>query len=547
MINKKSFNIYLPLVFILGSSSLYGIEKPADAPETPGIQQQKIDEISKIIKTNKNHKAIIDKLKVSKEAKGAGENRIKGPSFILQNVSITGNTTFKQKKIIEIIKPFVGKSVDTIDLKYIAEKVTNLYKKNGYLTSKCIIPAQKVQNGKVKFQIIEDKLGRIVLKGKTTYNYDSNLFMKYLSDLQGKIINAEELNNRLKLLSSLPVTRVKPSLQKTKNGFTNLILDITEGQEKFSISVDNSGSKYSGKNRITFNGNINNIRGKSDSLNLSLTTVKNPKYLTSFSTSYVTPYGKNGGRLTFGYSYMYYQLNPDEVGTDLVIYEGKTNLFSLNYGQPLYWLDNANLSFNYGFEKKTINAKTIQNHNDAQGSGGGDVIVDGKDELFVLNSSISYGKADKFFSDKYIGVNTVTLTAKKAIEGFWNTMTQEDLDRKETDQTFPVSGPVKYGKYLNPAFLKYYYSLSRKQQLPYNITSTLSLNGNYTNDRVPDSYEYGGGDFGYGYSLGFSKKLGIVNSSISVSESKIFEHRINATEIAKDGSIRKLDSSPSMN
>ena len=59
MINKKKFNIYLPLVFILGSSSLYGIEKPADAPETPGIQQQKIDEISKITKTTKNHKQLL--------------------------------------------------------------------------------------------------------------------------------------------------------------------------------------------------------------------------------------------------------------------------------------------------------------------------------------------------------------------------------------------------------------------------------------------------------------------------------------------------------
>ncbi len=526
------------LILMSTASILFADTKPPEAPESPGIQQQKLDEIDKSVVTSKTKKAIIDTLEVNKDTLGVGENRIKGPSFVLSNVSISGNTTFEQNKIIDIIRPYVSKKVDSLDLKYIAQKVTQLYKENGYVTSKCIIPAQKVANGKVKFQIIEDKLGRVILQGKTTYNYDQNIFMRYLADLQGKIINADELNNRLKILSNLPVTRIQPSLQKTNKGFTNLILNITEGQERFSISTDNSGSAYTGKQRITFNGNINNIRGKSDSLSLSLTTVKDTEHLTSFSSSYVTPFGKHGGRISFGYSHMYYQLDSEEIGSDMVIYEGETDILSVNYGQPLYWLDNANLSFNYGYEKKDVTAKTIQNKNemndDNVSTGGGDILVNGVDSLFVLNASVNYSKADIALSDKYTGVNSISFSVKKALEGFWNSMTQEDLDRKESDTSFPLSGPIKYGKGLNPAFLKYYYNLSRKQQLPWEVTSTARFSGNYTNSRVPDSYEYSGGDYGFAYSLLFAKKMGIVNSSLSLSRSKVYTYSSDDMSISTE-------------
>ena len=513
------------------SALLYGVDTPpAPSPESVGLQLQKLEEIDKSVK-NVKKTAIVDKLKVDKSIQGKGQNNIKAKTFILKNVSITGNTIMKNEDIIAIVKPFVGKPVSSVDLKYISAKITELYKEKGYLTSECIIPAQKVKNGLVRFQIKEDKLGRIILKGKTTYNYNTNIFMRYLQDLQGKIINANELNTQLKYLSNLPVTRIRPSLQKTPNGYTNLVLNIEEGQEKFSILCDNSGSRYTGEYRVTLNGNLNNIMGKSDSLNLSFTTVENPKYLTSFSSSYVTPIGREGARLLFGFSYMYYQLNPNEVGSDTIIYEGDTSIFSLTFAKPLYILDNTNISYTYGFEKKSVTSQTIQNSN-------GEVLVDGNDETFVLNGSISLSKADKYFTG-FPAVTSINFNVKKALEGFFNSMTQEDLTRKENDTTFPISGPIKYGAYLNPSFLKYYYSIKRQQQLPYSTILNLNFSGNYTKDRVPDSYEYSGGDFGYNYNLSLNKKLWKINSSLSLSQSKVYTNEL-------DGSTSSYETSPSM-
>lgn len=525
------------ILLALLSTTLVIYAAPKESPETPGIQLQKLNEIDKSVKIDKK-KAIIDDLNVPKSEYGKAESRVKGPSFTLNNVSITGNTVFDQKLIIEIVKPFINQKVDSIDLKYIAQKITKLYAESGYVTSKCIIPEQKVTKGMVKFQIIENKLGRLLLKGKNRFDYDSNLFIRYIAELQNKILNVKELNKQLKYMSILPVTRIKPSLENTNRGYSNLILEIIESEETFSLSLDNSGSNYTGKERLTLNGNINNIRGKSDRLALSLTTVKDPKYLTSFSSSYVTPYGKEGARLTFGYSHMYYQLDPDKVGTDLFIYEGETDIFSFNYSKPVYSIEMANVNYNLGFEKKSVNSKIIQN----TGTANGTPIVDGLDETFVFNAGVNVMMHDNLFSKDYNAINSLSFSVSKALEGFWNSMTQEDIIRKdkalENNSTI-ISGPIKSGNGLNPSFMKLYYNYTRKQQIPWDSTMTFNLNGNYTSSRVPDAYEYSGGDFGYQYSLVFAKKFWYINTNLSLSQSTVYTYNL-------DKSLTKSRNKPSL-
>ena len=531
--------LILPTLFI---SSVYGTISPQAAPESPGIQQQKLNEIDKkAIATKKS--AVIEKLKVSKEAEGQGENRIKGATFVLQNVSVVGNTVLDKNEIITVIKKYVGKGVDSIDLKNIAEEITNIYKNKGFVTSKCIIPAQKVQNGNVKFQIIEDKLGRIILSGKTTYNYDSNLFMRYLADLQGKIINANELNDRLKILSNLPVTSIKPSLQKTNNGYTNLVLDITESEQRFSISTDNSGSQYTGKNRITLNGNINNIRGKSDSLALSLTTVENTEQLSSFAINYLHPVGKEGGKINFSYSKMNYLMivQGDETSNafasnnaknPVLYYSGTSNTYGLNYYKPLNTnFDNTNISYNFGVENKTITTGDVRATYDANSTSHNDIIGDAKDDkTFVATAGISFGKLDSLFSDKHKGHNNFSFSIKKGIEGLFDSSKKQDILIYQKQSIKTKS---------NMDFLKFHYTLQRQQQLPYKTTMNLNLNGTYTKDRVPDSYEYSGGDYGYAYSLSLARKFWYINTSLSASQSKVFTY---ATDMSKSS----VENTPSL-
>lgn len=496
---------------------LYGLtpKEIPEAPENSSIIEKNLQELN-----NQNKQtAKVEQLQIDKNVKGQSENKLKQKSFYLLNVKITGNTIFPKEDIINIVKPYVSKKVTSQDLKTIAAKITTLYHKAGYITSKCIIPPQKVVNGTVWFKIIEDRLGKIAIVGQSAYNYNQNIFMRYLYDLQGKILNINELNDRLKLLANLPVTRITPKLQRTNRGFTILILKIDEAKQKNYVSIDNSGSKYTGIYRINIGGNINNIRGFSDSLSINVLTVPNPKYLGAVNFSYVTPFSDKGAKIIFGYSNMYYQLNPDKVGTDTVIYSGTSETKSIYFQKPLYLksMPHTNLVYKFGIENKKVVSKTTQNSD-------GSILIDGEDKTFVIAAGIDIAFADKIFK-KYMAIDKLSLSVKRALEGVFGSMTQEDLKRKENDNTFPITGPIKYGNYLDPNFTKLYYSFSRDQKLKNKMKWKISLSGDYTKKRVPQSYEFAGHDWGFSYSTSLSKSFPKkFSASIGVSQSIVYDY-----------------------
>ncbi|MEF3191270.1 MAG: hypothetical protein K6347_01780 [Campylobacterales bacterium] len=463
------------------------LEDPAKKPDLPSKKEPKETQV--------------DAIQLDRNASGVGENRLQdAPSFVLQNLSINGNTVLQRQEIIDVAKPYVGQTVDSKALQELAAKITDLYVKKGYVTSRCIIPAQKVTNGTVRLDIIEDKLGRILLSGKRAYMYDQRIFSKYLQELQGKPIHLATLNRQLSLLTRLPVARVTPKLVKSTADFTDLILEITDFDEKSFVSFDNEGSRFIDTYRLMAGTSLNNLTGRGDTLGISLTTaLRSTKYQHAIEGSYVAPAGTRGGKVTVTLSASRYMLDPDKVGSDLIIYEGKSFLASFLYEEPVMLFDNLNLWWLAGFEYKTINSQTVQNST-------GDLLVDGLDKYATGQLG---GRLD--FTDRYGGYNLVSVMLKKHFEGLLGAMTQEELNRKEADETFPITGPIRYGKNMDPTFYKIYLSALRQQALAYEIIGQVAISGEYTPTRAPEGYRYTGGDngdYGYNYSLSLRRKLG---------------------------------------
>lgn len=512
----------IPIAYpFLLSSLLIGAELPPENPVNTGYETQRQDELnSEQMKKIKKSATTIEAVKVEDKEPQEEEASL-GPSFTLQGVSIQGNTTFKQEQIIPFVKPFVGEKVYTKTLQDIAKNITALYHSKGYITSKCILPQQQVKDGSVTFQIIEDKLGAIVLSGDSAYEYSHKLFAKYFQKLQGKIINADELNTQLQLLTTLPISKITPTLSRVQAGVSNLILNIEQGEQRATLSVDNMGSYYSGEYRSSISGNINNVAGISDMLFISATVSEAPQDFNSISASYRYPIGKNGARMFLSTSILNYQLNPDKVGTDTVFYDGSTSAMSILYEQPLFLFEKTNVWVSLGFDQKSLNSRTLSNQK-------GEILVNSVDNtsLFSIGTKVD-------FLDKYKGYNAFSVKFSQAIPNFLNSMTQEDIDRKtrimEDDPSFDELAqamPLKYGAKLPAAFNKTYLSLFRKQYLPYEFTANFSFSGEYTPQRIPQAYEYNTGDFGYNLYAGLYHNLGIkyINGGILYSYTDVYDY-----------------------
>ena len=467
-----------------------------------------LDQKSKEGLISDQKRSVIENIKVDKSAQPTGDSELDpGAAFRLNGIQVDGNTILAKEDIVSLMTPYVDTMVTTSDLKKIAAEITQLFVDQGYGTTKCVIPAQQVENGVVVFQVLEDKLGEIQLSGAESYLYDARLFLAQLYDLQGEVIHIPTLNSRLRYLSNLPATRVQPTLVKQSDGFTNLVLTLTDLEDTFSLSVNNSGSRFTGANRLSSSAVFNNVTGSSDVVTISATTaLDNMKYLGSMAFDYKRPIGNSGGRLGASFSNLYWRMDPKEVGFDQVRYEGGSTSLGMSYGQPL-WFDDAasqqkTYSWSAGFQRKSVQSKTV--YNTAFDQPAGFVYVDSEDRLLVGEVALT---TEQFTSIKGLrGRNVASVTLKHAFEGVFGAMTQEDIDRKlenNSNSVEPVTGPIGDVTGMDPNFWKLFVDVSRVQALPNSFTGAVSFHGEYTpSKKLPQSYQFSGADGGAsGYDL----------------------------------------------
>jgi hypothetical protein len=454
-------------------------------------------------------RSVIENVKVDKSAQPSGDSRIDGAvKFRLNGIQLQGNTVMDKEPIIALVQPFVGTMMTSADLKLVSAQITQLFVEQGYATTKCIIPAQQVSNGVVVLKVVEGKLGEIQLTGAETYRYDVRLFLSQLHDLQGEVIHLPTLNSRLRLLSQLPATRVQPTLVQQSEGVTDLVLKLTDLENSFSLSVNNSGSRFTGANRLSSGAVFNNVTGSSDVLNVALTTsLNNVKYLGSMSFNYKRPVGSAGGKLGVGYSSLYYRMDPAAVGFDQVRYEGGTKSLALKYEQPFWFNDQDGEQKSYlwsaGIERKTAQAKTVYNTTFDQPAGF--AYVDSEDRLMV--GDITLQTEQLSLLNGFKGMSFASVSLKHAFEGFFGSTTQEDIDRKVeniSNNVEPITGPIGNVTGLDPNFWKLYVDMSRVQALPSGFTLKVDFHGELTpSKKVPQAYQFADADGGAsGYSVG---------------------------------------------
>ncbi len=470
---------------------------PADIGDLDRDTRKSLESMSDLL-----GESTIDPVEIDPSAMARPESKIsKEQRFVLQSVSVLGNETLQSEDVIAAVKPYVGTMVGQTEMNMITQDITKLYTSQGYVTSRCIIPQQEVKNGVVTLQLIEDKLRGIMLDGKSSYKYNPSLFAKHFHDLQGKIVNINEINSRLLILQRLPSTHVAPLLRKSALNLTDLILQISDTADVNSITIANGASKYTDKQRMMLNSQMNNLTGNSDTLSLSAATaLSSPKFFNSVDVGYVLPVGEKGGRVSVRVNALTYKLDPKVVGfptSDFIRYRGSSSGLTFGYEQP-FLISKGDFWWGLGLERQDVRAQTIY-HQNFLTFNAGDAFVDSRDKLFVGSAFLRGNMLDEIIKG-YRGYTSVTLKVKHAIEGFMGSMTTEDINRKlinVANGVEPVTGPIGNVTGMDPRFWKYYASVSRTQAMPWQFTLRMTANAEYTTSKkLPNSYDFIGADNG---------------------------------------------------
>ena len=443
--------------------------------------------------------------------------------FTLQSAVVLGSHALPAEQVSAVVKRFVGKQVRGQDLKQLAKEITELYHQAGYVTSRCFIPPQKIQNGRVVLQVEEDKLVDLDFSGEHYFDYDKRFFAQFISDLRGKIIHLPTLRERLQKLIRIPAQKIQPKLVKVGFGASKLVLQITPLPDQKDITLSNMGSRYTGQERLAFTGDWANVEGRGDRLQLSLQTALNPKRFSSAAVLFDYPVGVEAGALRFSLSRLDYELDPKEVGYSAVRYQGSSEAYGVAYHQPWLLQDRINhwlkqeddplpieAQWEVGVDLKDSRSDTVYDQYFSVNNPAGYRYSQGRDKLFVPSIGMQLQHPDQLFS--LAGMNHYQVKFVTAIEGFLGSMTQDEIRRKQENiqhNVEPIKGPIGDVSGMKAGFSKLYFTYLRQQSLPKEIQLQVKFHWEYTPDKkVPSDYKFvpaGGGAKGYSLNIGATR------------------------------------------
>ncbi|HUA70307.1 MAG TPA: POTRA domain-containing protein [Steroidobacteraceae bacterium] len=225
-------------------------------------------------------------------------------------IEITGNTLLPTAQLHALVASAEGKTVTLGRLQALAERITRLYHRRGYLLARAYVPAQRIENGKVTLAVLEARYGAVRLDNHSATS-DRPLRETLAPIASGAPVSEDSLDRALLLMSDIPGVIVNSTLRPgTATGTSDLDVDVTSGSRYAGlIAADDYGNRYTGRARGTGRLDVNSLLGEGDQLIVNLLT--SGSGLSYGQLDYRFPLDGAGTVLGASASELYYQLSGD--------------------------------------------------------------------------------------------------------------------------------------------------------------------------------------------------------------------------------------------
>ncbi|MEH2246898.1 ShlB/FhaC/HecB family hemolysin secretion/activation protein [Nostoc sp.] len=269
-------------------------------------------------------------------------------NIVVERFEVVGSTVFSPKELALATAEFTKRPISQSELFQARTKITELYVKNGYITSGALIPPQTIQSRVVKIQVVGGKLEALksyivkiqVIEGKLediqvtgTRRLNPNYIRSRLAIATSPPLNRQRLLEALQLLQQNPlIQNVTAELSTGSQTGTSLLeVKISEAKTLSSqIVLDNGRSPSVGSFRRRLQLNEANLLGLGDALGVAYTNTDGSN---SFDASYTLPLNPKNGTLTFNYGTT--SSNVIEPPFNVLDIESASRYYELTFRQPI--------------------------------------------------------------------------------------------------------------------------------------------------------------------------------------------------------------------
>lgn len=182
------------------------------------------------------------------------------PRFDITRFVVEGNTLLKTSEIEEIVVRYTGKQKEFADVQWALKALQEAYQKKGYGAVQVILPEQELNQGVVRFKVIEARIGAINIQGNDHHDV-ANVRGSLPALKQGLPPNSRDI------AANLRVANENPSKQ------TTVLLKAGEQQDEVDATIkltdekpwkvyaysDNTGDSQTGTYRVGVGAQHSNL------------------------------------------------------------------------------------------------------------------------------------------------------------------------------------------------------------------------------------------------------------------------------------------------
>ncbi len=222
-----------------------------------------------------------------------------GPQFVLEDVAFEGSSAYDAARLRALIADKIGQPVDFTGLQEITDRVEALYRADGFLAVRAVIPAQRIAGGQVRVTIVEASISEVLLRGEL--GRAEPQIRRELERLVGvKPLSAAAAERALLLARDLPGVNLLAALRARESevpGDLILLVEGTHAPLDGFVSVSNLASEFAGPTVFTGGAALNSLGFSGDRLDaVALTSLDIGEQVLGQLT-YSAPTGVEGLRL----------------------------------------------------------------------------------------------------------------------------------------------------------------------------------------------------------------------------------------------------------
>lgn len=189
----------------------------------------------------------------------------------VKRLQVVGNRVIDTSALDSLLADALGQTLSLSELEALAQRITKYYRVHGYFVARAYVPAQEVNDGVIKIRVLEGNYGNFHLNNRSLVHDD--IVQGMLDAVKGQdIVSLDTLERAMLIINDTPGAQVLRADVMPGNGVgtSDFAVDTmaTAPYDGF-VMLDNYGSVYTGKSRLSFNADANSLTGRGDKLSLS--------------------------------------------------------------------------------------------------------------------------------------------------------------------------------------------------------------------------------------------------------------------------------------